>query len=438
MSLSDLPGHVPDPSVVAASPGGGSTAALAEPERRVRPLWTTGVVLVNVGINAAFFGPIQVLLGQQAAHFSDGDKEAILALVTGAGAAVSLVANPLFGAFSDRTTSRLGRRVPWVVFGAILGAAALIALAGAPNVAVMTILWCLVQAGCNGAYAAITAAIPDRVPVPQRGAVGGLAAMGQTVGILIGAVIAAVVSGNFGLGYLVCAAALIAGVALYFFKSDDVPLPAQARPPFSLAGFARGFWISPVLYPDFAWAWLTRLLVNIGNHMVTLYLLFFLADAVHLKETQGIEPAFGVLILTGLYAVMLIITSVIGGPLSDRMGKRKPLVIASSVIIAVASLILAFAPTWVGAIAGATVLGIGFGAYLAVDFALITQVLPSALDRGKDLGVINIANSLPQVLAPLIAFPFVTLWGGYVSLYIAAAVIGLLGAVFVVKIKGVD
>jgi MFS family permease len=438
MSLSDLPGHVPDPSVAAASPGGSSTAALAEPERRVRPLWTTGVVLVNVGINAAFFGPIQVLLGQQAAHFSEGDKEAILALVTGAGAAVSLVANPLFGAFSDRTTSRLGRRVPWVLFGAILGAVALIALAGAPNVAVMTILWCLVQAGCNGAYAAITAAIPDRVPVPQRGAVGGLAAMGQTVGILIGAVIAAVVSGNFGLGYLVCAAALIAGIALYFFKSDDVTLPAEARPPFSLAVFARGFWISPLLYPDFAWAWLTRLLVNIGNHMVTLYLLFFLTDAVHLKATQGIEPAFGVLILTGLYAVMVIITSVIGGPLSDRMGKRKPLVIASSVIIAVASLILAFAPTWTGALIGATVLGIGFGAYLAVDFALITQVLPNALDRGKDLGVINIANSLPQVLAPLIAFPFVTLWGGYVSLYVAAAVIGLLGAVFVVKIKGVD
>jgi MFS family permease len=438
MSPSDLPGPVPDPAVFAADAGARPTAALAEPERRVRPLWTTGVVLVNVGINAAFFGPIQVLLGQQAAHFDEGEKEAILALVTGAGAAVSLVANPLFGAFSDRTTSRLGRRVPWVLFGAVLGAAALIALAGAPNVAIMALLWCLVQAGCNGAYAAITAAIPDRVPVPQRGAVGGLAAMGQTVGILIGAVIAAVVSGNFALGYLVCAGALVAGVALYFFRSDDVPLRAEARPPFNLAAFARGFWISPARYPDFAWAWLTRLLVNIGNHMVTLYLLFFLSDAVHLKETQGIEPAFGVLILTGLYAVMVIITSVIGGPLSDRMGKRKPLVIASSAIIALAALILAFAPTWAGAITGATVLGIGFGAYLAVDFALITQVLPSALDRGKDLGVINIANSLPQVLAPLIAFPFVTLWGGYVSLYVAAAVIGLLGAVFVVKIKGVD
>jgi MFS family permease len=437
MSLSDMPGAVPDPKIFGAGTGS-TTTALAEPEQRVRPLWTTGIVLVNLGINAAFFGPIQVLLGVQAAHFDEGQKEAILALVTGAGAAVSLVANPLFGAFSDRTTSRLGRRVPWVLSGAILGAAALVALAGAPNVAVMTLLWCLVQAGCNGAYAAITAAIPDRVPVPQRATVGGLAAMGQTVGILLGAVIAAVVSGNFAAGYFVCAVALIAGVVLYFFKSDDVPLAVQDRPPFSLSAFAKGFWISPVRYPDFAWAWLTRLLVNIGNHMVTLYLLFFLSDAVQLRETEGIDPAFGVLILTGLYAVMVIITSVIGGRLSDRMGKRKPLVIVSSTVIAIASLILAFAPSWTGAIIGATVLGAGFGAYLAVDFALITQVLPTALDRGKDLGVINIASSLPQVLAPLIAYPFVTLWGGYISLYVAAAVIGLLGAVFVVKIKGVD
>ncbi|WP_087872812.1 MFS transporter [Arthrobacter globiformis] len=433
MSLSDIPGAVPDPGLV----GTRRSAALAEPTERVRPLWITGVVLVNLGINAAFFGPIQVLLGQQAEHFDPGQKEAILALVTGAGAAVSLVANPLFGAFSDRTTSRFGRRVPWVLAGAILGAAALVGLAGAPNVAVMTLLWCLVQAGCNGAYAAIFAAVPDRVPVPQRATVGGLAAMGQTAGILAGAVIAAVVSGNFVLGYIICATALVAGVVMYLIKSDDDPLPAGAAQPMNWASFLLGF-IRPLRHPDFAWAWTTRLLVNIGNHMVTLYLLFFLADAVRLKETTGLEPAFGVLVLTGLYAVFVIISSVVGGRLSDRTGKRKPLVIASSAIIALASLILAFAPTWTGGIIGACVLGIGFGAYLAVDFALITQVLPNAAERGKDLGIINIASSLPQVIAPVLAWPFVTLWGGYVSLYVAAAVIGLLGAVFVVKIKGVD
>src|SRR5690349_13229842 len=216
MSLSDLPGPVPDPAIIR----GTAATALAEPVDRVRALWITGVVLINVGINAAFFGPIQVLLGQQAIHFDEGQKEAILALVTGCGAAVSMVANPLFGAFSDRTTSRFGRRVPWVLMGAILGAVALVALAGAPNVAVMTLLWCLVQAGANAMYSAITAAVPDRVPVPQRGTVGGLAAMGQTVGILVGAVIAAVVAGDFAVGYWVCAAALLAGVVLYLFKSD--------------------------------------------------------------------------------------------------------------------------------------------------------------------------------------------------------------------------
>jgi MFS family permease len=131
-------------------------------------------------------------------------------------------------------------------------------------------------------------------------------------------------------------------------------------------------------------------------------------------------------------------TAVIAGPWSDRVGKRKPFVIASSATIAMAALIMAFFPFWPGALAGAAVLGIGFGAYLAVDFALLTQVLPKAADRGKDLGVINIASSLPQVIAPLLAFLALKFFGGYGTLFTTAAVIGLLGAVFVVKIKGVD
>ncbi|MCH6468775.1 MFS transporter [Sinomonas terrae] len=421
-----------------ASPQPVPQSALAEPVRRVGPLWITGLVLVNVGINAAFFGPIQVLLGLQAQAFDPSQKEAILALITGAGAAVALVANPLFGAFSDRTSGRFGRRRPWVLVGAVLGTIALVGLAGAPNVAAATALWCLVQAGCNGAYAAITAAIPDRAPIEQRGIVGGLAAMGQTAGILLGAVIAAVVAGSFALGYIICAVALVLGVILYLTTAADDPLPRSAVGPFSLARFFASFWVSPAKHPDFAWAWITRLLVNIGNHMVTLYLLFFLTDEVRLKQTQGLDPATGVLILTGLYAVFVIITSVIGGKLSDRLGRRKPLVIGSSIIIAIASLTIGFFPVWPGAIVGACVLGIGFGTYLAVDFALITQVLPKASDRGKDLGVINIANSLPQVIAPLIAYPFVAYWGGYISLYVAAAVIGLLGAVFVTRIRSVN
>ncbi|MCU1533253.1 MAG: transporter [Arthrobacter sp.] len=433
MSLSGLPGPVPDPAMVAAAARERPTTALAEPTRKVTARWVTGLVLVNVGINAAFFGPINVFLGQQAISIDAPSKEAILSLVIGCGAAVSVVANPLFGALSDRTLSGFGRRAPWVFAGAILATAALLALSGATAVALMVLFWCLVQLGANAAYAAITAAVPDRVPVSQRGSVGGLAALGQTLGILLSAVFGAVVTGNFMLGYWLCAAALLLSVLPYLFHRDDPVLPRQAHTPFHLVSFLRGFWISPVRHPDFAWAWLTRFLMNVGNQLTTVYLLFFLRDIIKHEN-----PALGVLVLTGIYAVMVMITAVLAGPWSDRVGRRKPFVIASSVTIAMAGLIMAFFPVWPGALAGAAVLGIGFGAYLAVDFALLTQVLPQAADRGKDMGVINVANSLPQVFASGLAYLALQYYGGYVTLFTTAAVIGLLGAVFVVKIKGVD
>jgi MFS family permease len=423
--------ETPAPLERGAGPGG-PAAALAEPTQRVTARWVTGLVLVNVGINAAFFGPINVFIGQQAISIDAPSKEAILSLVTACGAAVSLAANPLFGALSDRTTSRLGRRAPWVLAGAVLAAAALLAMSVSATVALMVLFWCLVQLGANAAYAAITAAVPDRVPVLQRGGVGGLAAMGQTLGILTGAVFGAVVSGNFMVGYWLCAAALLLSVLPYLFHRNDPVLHKGMLRPFRVKEFFLGFWISPRLHPDFAWAWLTRFLVNVGNQLTIVYLLFFLRDIIGHED-----PATGVLVLTGIYAVMVMVTAVLAGPWSDRVGRRKPFVIGSSAIIAMAGLIMAFFPVWPGALAGAAVLGVGFGAYLAVDFALLTQVLPQALDRGKDMGVINVANSLPQVVAPALALLAVTRGGGYSTLFVMAAIIGLLGAVFVVKIKSV-
>lgn len=423
--------ETPAPLERGAGPGG-PAAALAEPTQRVTARWVTGLVLVNVGINAAFFGPINVFIGQQAISIDAPSKEAILSLVTACGAAVSLAANPLFGALSDRTTSRLGRRAPWVLAGAVLAAAALLAMSVSATVALMVLFWCLVQLGANAAYAAITAAVPDRVPVLQRGGVGGLAAMGQTLGILTVAVFGAVVSGNFMVGYWLCAAALLLSVLPYLFHRNDPVLHKGMLRPFRVKEFFLGFWISPRLHPDFAWAWLTRFLVNVGNQLTIVYLLFFLRDIIGHED-----PATGVLVLTGIYAVMVMVTAVLAGPWSDRVGRRKPFVIGSSAIIAMAGLIMAFFPVWPGALAGAAVLGVGFGAYLAVDFALLTQVLPQALDRGKDMGIINVANSLPQVVAPALALLAVTRWGGYSTLFVMAAIIGLLGAVFVVKIKSV-
>ena len=100
-------------------------SALAEPSARVGTRFISLYTLAFLGLWAAFFAPIQVLLAQQMELLAPGNKEAALGWVTGAGALVAMLANPLFGAWSDRTTSRFGRRRPWILAGCLGGALAL-------------------------------------------------------------------------------------------------------------------------------------------------------------------------------------------------------------------------------------------------------------------------------------------------------------------------
>jgi MFS family permease len=281
--------------------------ALAEPIAPVGRVWTAGLAAVNVGVYAAFFGPIQVLLAQQSEHLAPGNKELVFGVVTGAGAAVSVVANPVFGALSDRTTSRFGRRVPWVVGGAVAGFAGLLVLAGADAIALMLVGWCVVQAACNALLAAITAAVPDRVPHAQRGTVGGWVGLGQTVGGLAGVGLA-FATGGFRAGYVACGVFLLVLVTPYVLRGADAVLPRSLRPPFDRRALLKSFWVSPRRYPDFAWAWLTRFLVNLGNALGTLYLFFYLQDEVRYGDAEG-----GVLVLTLIYSVCVVVTAVWSG-----------------------------------------------------------------------------------------------------------------------------
>ncbi|TCC26254.1 MFS transporter [Kribbella sindirgiensis] len=413
---------IPEPGVV--------PSALAEPTVRVRGSWTAAVVLANVGVFAAWLGPIQVLLAKQSEAVAPGNKEYVFGLVTGVGAAVSVVANPAFGALSDRTTSRYGRRVPWVVAGAVGGAIGLGILSGAHAIALMLLGWCLMQLFGNALLAAVTAVVPDRVPVAQRGVVGGWVAISQVLGALVGTALAAAFD-SFTLGYVACAVFLVLSVVPYLLRSGDATL--TERPAFVLGEFLKSFWISPRRYPDFGWAWLTRFLFNVGNALGTLYLFYYLQD-----EVGVADPDTGVLILTAIYSVCVLVTAITFGHASDRSARRKVFVTASGWVMATAGVVLAVWPTWPGAILGAVILGAGFGVYLSVDFALLTQVLPSAHNRGKDLGVINIANSLPQVLAPAIAAPIVKHLGGYPVLYFSASAVTLLAGVLVTRIRSVS
>ncbi|MHA6617819.1 MFS transporter [Pseudonocardia sp. DLS-67] len=391
--------------------------------------WVVRFALAWIGLYAGLFGPLQVLLPQQVEALAPTDKEAVLALVLGAGAVCSLVANPLFGALSDRTRSRFGRRRPWIALGFAGGAVAIALLAAAPAVPFLVIGWCAVQTLLNAPYAALSAAVPDEVPASQRGTAAGYLGLALVVGVGAGTGLA-VLGGVTATGYVLCATAALLCSLPYVLSGRRARL--RPRRAWRWGEFLRGFWINPVRHPDFGWGFLTRFLVNLGNAIVLLYLFFFLSDVVGIAD-----PAAGVLILTAVYSAAMLGSVILAGTLSDRTGRRRVFVTAGALIMAAAAVLIAVWPAWPGAVTAAVALGIGFGAYSAVDFALLTQVLPAAHDRGKDLGVLNIASSLPQVLAPAIAAPVVTGLGGYGALYLVAAVIEAAGAILVYRIRSV-
>ncbi len=424
-------------------------SALAEPTANPPWSWVSALSLVNLGITAGWFGPIQVLLAEQARAISPDHKEQVLGWVLGVGAFVSTVCNPLFGAFSDRTTLRMGRRLPWILVGAAGGALSLLVLSVAESVPMMMLGWCGVQMFLNAMYAAVTAAVPDQVPEARRGLVGGLLAIAQTLGVVGGVGIASV-TGSIAAGYLVTIVVLLVLTLPYALRSRDLALPEGYRPPpFQLGRFLSSFWVSPRRHPDFAWAWITRFLVNIGNYIGTMYLLYFVTDGLGFSEDEGPDKVFW---LTVIYALTMVFTTAFGGAWSDRLGRRKVFVIWSGIVAGTATLILAVPQTYPAAVVAAAVLGVGYGIYTAVDFALITQVLPAAEGRAKDLGVINIANALPQVFAPIIAGLLLTLvrnsggsvathgesWSlGYGVVYGFAFVVSILGSIFVTRIRSV-
>jgi MFS family permease len=423
-------------------------SALAEPLISPPARWVAFLTLASIGLWAGFFGPIQVLLAQQAEAIDAVAKKEILSVVLGLGAFTSVICNPLFGAFSDRTTLRMGRRLPWVMGGAAGGALSLGVLSLADSAVVMALGWCGVQASLNAMLAAVTATIPDQVPVGRRGRVGGILAIAQTLGVVGGTGIASA-TGSIAAGYLATAAVLILLTLPYCFDSRDHALPREVREPFDVRRFAASFWISPRAYPDFAWAWLTRFLVNLGNAVGLLYLLYFMQDVVGFSSDEAADRVF---VLTAIYAATLVLTTVVFGIWSDRSGRRRVFVIWSGIVAGSAALLLGAGQTWSTAAVAAAVMGCGFGIYTSVDFALITQVLPGAVDRAKDLGVINIANALPQVFAPILANVILQVVEhaggavetvgdgfsvGYFAVYAVAFGASILGSVFVTRIRSV-
>jgi MFS family permease len=370
---------------------------------------------------------------------------AALGLIAGVSSIVALVVQPLIGRLSDRSTSRFGMRKPWLVVGIAGLVLSLIAAGLAPNVPSLLLAMVFGSVFANFAYAAQAATLSDQVPEAKRGGVSGLLGAAGPMGILVGAVLLAVLPTDFLRFAVPAAFALILGYLFVFTLRDRIRATAPTQP-LNLRELLLSFVFNPRKHPDFGWAWLSKLLILLGYGSVTGYLTLYLGNAYGMNTTQ--QLAFNA--IANIIAVgALVLFSIIGGFISDRIRRRKPFVFVGGLLIALGVGIVAASPIFHGGglgviLVGELVTGIGAGLFFAVDQALCIAALPNQEDVAKDLGVLNIANTLPGTLGPFLTgvilipignaiFPS----GGYVFAFILGALFAVAGSIAVTRMRQV-
>lgn len=412
-----------------SSPGTGTAAATDStqapgPTRGLLPLLLVG----NTVMYALYIGVPGFVMALQIANIDPANKVSNMTVVSGVSAIFATLFNPIAGALSDRS----GRRNPWILGGGI-GALAVMALLGSVNtVLLVTIIWCLGQAAMNFYQAALTSVVPDRIPLASRGKASAAVGLGIPIGSTIGALIGAACSDSYRTGYLVFGALVAAAAVLFTTCAREERRPGKAPLPMKqqLASFA-----SALANHDFRWAFIGRALLILGYFAVLGFQLYILQD--HTELPAGLKPEAAAAILTMVNSVASVVSTVLGGWLSDKYNRRKLFVGVSALLAALAMVFPALSTSWTAMLIFGAVNGLGFGCYMAVDTALVTMVLPKSEDAARDMGILNVANAGPQIAAPFIAGLIVQLSGGYTALFLVAAVLSLLGALAVRPIRSV-
>jgi MFS family permease len=417
-----------------------SPAAVAAPRRAAGTGLVVAYVVAFFALYVALLTPVMSTLALRVSALSTPEARASdLALVMGVGAFFAFVANPLAGALSDRTTSRLGMRRPWLLWGVLVGSAGIAVIAFAPDIAVVVVGWAITQTAFNGTQAALQALLPDQVDESLRARVSGWLGIAQNLAPLAGVGIAAwlVAAGTSSVWMLLLPTVLaIAGVLALVAVLRDRRLDPAGVEPFHLGRFLAGFWVSPRKHPDFAWAFTGRFLLLFGFALYNSYQVYFLQDRFGMDEPTALGWQLRLMVVQ---AAVLLLAGSVGGALSDRTGRRKVFVIVSTVLAGAGLLTFAFAGVPGHLYLGAALFGAGLGAYFAVDLALVTDVLPNReTEAAKNMGVFNIANALPQSLAPALAPTLLAVGSGgnYTALFLVGAVVAVVGAVSTMFIKG--
>lgn len=421
--------------------------ALVPPTEPVSFRFRLFLTLVVVSNLVTTFPVLQLLLPAQVALLDQQHKVVSLGLVITIGGLATLAGPPLFGALSDRTTSRFGRRRPWIFAGTLLTAITLLLLGYASTLLVVTLAWALVNVGHGMQVGGFEAVTPEQVPELQRAGTYGLVVLANPLSQITGAllIVALLTTTHNALApsYGVLSLLAVALVSFFLVTFHEKPLPRGVMPPVRLRAFVASFWINPRVYPQFTRAWLTYFLVVLGVSVGASYLNYYLRDVIHYTSLfPGHTVEQGVATVAVISAICIALSSLLSGWLSDRLQRRKVFVVGAALLMAIGLLLPAVLHTWLVVVLYSVLSNLGLGAFLAPALALITQVLPRAQNSGKDMGIVNLGSGIPGFLAPLLGALAISSFAGnagagYSLLFVVAAALVGVGALLVLPIKGV-
>ena len=391
-------------------------------ELRLVRLLTT--IFIGAGTLFLFWTALQsVFLALQVQRIDSAGAAGGLALVIGVGAIGALISAPIAGALS---------RAPWMLAGVLATFVFAMLLAHATTIAELAIYWLLIQASTNFIFTPIMVHIPERVPVARRGIFSAAVGLSNLMGVLLGQVFGAAFAQQLVLGYVVVSVLLAVAVLTFVLvnRRSNLGVP---RPPFRATTLLKTFWVSPIKHPAFGWTFLGRFLFLTGFFPLKVYLLYILQDYVGLGASAVSNvPAVGLAAMLGA-----AIGTPLAGWLSDRLDVTRPLIYVCSAVMVLAMVVPLVSPTIPGMLAYSFLVGAGFGGFASVDYVLITKVLPSEGDAGKDIGIINMTTTLSQTLGVGLAGLVVSVAGSYGALFAMGMVLVTLGSVCIAFVRGV-
>jgi len=364
----------------------------------------------------------------------------LLGFILGVGAAATLVLAPLTGILSDRTRTRWGRRRPFTVIGVGVGAASVPVMAFAPDLLWLTVGWVLSTVGWGTAAGSVGNWQADRLPASQRGSVSGLTGLTMQIAPVIGIIAVGPLREDILLVFAVPALVALVLIGLFVLlapEPDTRGMHLATR--LTVGGLLRSYLFRPREVPDFAWNWLGRFVFFLGLSLTTSFTVFFMAQRLTLPVADVADVQA---LVSALSIATALVGSVGGGWLSDRIGRRKPLILVGAVLFAAGSVVSAFAHDLASIIVGVLITSVGIASFTAVGQAVVLDVLPEReTQAGRYMAITMFSQKIPGAISPIAAPLLLTVGGGvqnFTVLYLAAAVLAVAGGVIIVaKVHGV-